>query len=71
MAMGDRIHPSHGKTTESVFVSDEDGQQLAPTTPVDAPQDHAAELSEPHIEPAALKDAPGSQSTLGTVGRPR
>jgi len=59
MAMGDRIHPSHTKTTESVVVSDEDGQ-LTPTTPVDAPQDHAAELSEPHIEPAALTDAPGS-----------
>ena len=39
MAMGDKIHPSHGKT--SVVVSDEDGQFS--TTPVDWPQDHSAE----------------------------
>ena len=59
MAMGDRIHPSHGKTTESVVVSDEDAQ-VAPTTSVDSPQEDAAELSQPHIEPVALTDAPGS-----------
>ena len=60
MVMGDRIHPSHGELTDIPVEVDED-READPSAAEDVPgEDAGPELSEPHIEPAALTDAPGS-----------
>lgn len=58
MTMGDRIHPSTKKFADS---SGDLGESTNPQRASGARElDAPAELHEPHIEPAALEDAPGS-----------
>ena len=62
MTMGDRIRPSHGQASpdpESDTGADPNSSHPAPTDP-QHPAGTADGLLEPHIEQAALTDAPGS-----------
>lgn len=53
MTMGDRIRPSHRKSTDPVVDA---GDSVNPA-PGDTPRRDAEELSEPNIKQSALADA--------------
>jgi len=58
MTMGDRIQPGQKKFTDS---SRETAESTNPSEGLGAQGNQAStDLREPHIEPLALKDAPGS-----------